>query len=145
MERYIRIGSALLRSRLMRVLIIGGIGFIIQTALFELLSVYLKIVLPSTGVVIGGETAVLCNFYLNNRFSFTENAHKTASLASRLLRFHLVVSGSIFIQWLFVFLTEHATANVLLINGAYVAGVIVGFVSNYTGYRLWVWKHHEAA
>ena len=145
MERYILWGRKLVQTRLLRVLFIGGIGFIIQTLIFELLSVYFGILQPSSAVLVGGEVGILCNFYLNNRFSFTDRKASTVPIWERLLRFHIVVSGSLFIQWLFLFLTEHATTNLLFIHGAYFAGVVVGFVSNYAGYYFWVWRHPAAA
>ncbi len=140
MERYIHWGKNLIRTRLLRVLFIGGIGFLIQTFFFELLSVYLGILQPSSAVLVGGEVGILCNFYLNNRFSFTDRNGNASPVWGRLLRFHIVVSGSLFIQWLFLYLMEHATTNLLFIHGAYLAGVVVGFVSNYAGYYFWVWK-----
>ncbi len=131
------------RSRLFRVLAIGGVGFICQTAIFEYLGVYLKIVAPSTAVVIGAEIGVLVNFFLNNRFSFRD-IYPTVPLWMRLTRFHIVVSGSLFIQWTIVFITQHITTDLLTLQIAYITGVAIGFISNYAGYRHWVWKHHES-
>lgn len=133
----------LLRSRLLRVAVIGVAGVIVQTSFFEVLGIWLEIVRPSTAVIIGAEFGILTNFFLNNRFAFNNQAHTPLSV--RLLRFHLVVSGSLLIQWAFVFATEQITTNVLSLHGAYIAGVLFGFVSNYTGYRLWVWRHHDAS
>lgn len=132
----------LLYSRLFRVLVVGGIGFIFQTAIFEYLGVYLKIVAPSTAVILGAEVGVLMNFFLNNRFSFGDVSH-TIPLWMRLARFHIVVSGSLCIQWLIIFITQHVTAELFILHVAYVTGVAIGFISNYIGYRHWVWKHHE--
>ncbi len=135
----------LTRMRIVRVLFIGGIGFIIQTAIFELLAVYLGILSASTAAVVGAEVAILCNFTLNQRFSFGGKHENTLPFWQRILRFHLVVSGSIFLQWLFIFSTEQFTDDWLLIHVAYATGVVVGFISNYLGYKLFVWKakHHE--
>lgn len=129
-------------SRFLRIVVIGGIGLLLQTALFEILGIYLQIFSPSTAVVIGAETAILVNFYLNNRFSFRDRQHDT-SLALRLVRFHLVVSGSVVLQWLFVFIAEHSTSSYLIIHAAYIAGIIFGFMWNYTFYLLFVWKSKE--
>lgn len=126
--------------RVIRVLFIGGIGFIIQTAIFELLAVYLHIVSASTAAVVGAEVAILCNFTLNQKFSFGGKHENMLPLWQRLLRFHLVVSGSIFLQWLFIFSTEQFTSDWLLIHAAYASGVVVGFISNYMGYKFFVWN-----
>lgn len=131
------------RSRFVRVVFIGGVGLVVQTIVFEILGVFAQVVSPSTAVVIGAEAAILANFYLNNRFSFRDRQHDI-SLLSRLVRFHLVVSGSVFLQWLFVFIVEHQTDSTLLIHGAYAAGIILGFVWNYTFYFLFVWRQEES-
>lgn len=127
-------------SRLVHTMTVGAVAVVAQTIVFEILGIYLQLVSPSTAVVVGAEAGILTNFYLNNRFSFHDRQHDI-SLLSRLARFHLVVSGSIFLQWLFVFIAEHQTDSYLIIHGAYAAGIILGFVWNYTFYLLFVWKH----
>lgn len=129
------------QSRFLRVATIGIAGLLVQTTIFEVLGFWLELVRPSTAVIIGAEFGILTNFFLNNRFAFNDHVH--GPLFARLLRFHLVVLGSLIIQWLFVFTSEQFTTNVFALNGAYIAGVCVGFISNYTGYRLWVWRHNE--
>lgn len=123
-------------------MVVGFVAVVLQTAIFEILGIYLHLFSPSTAVVIGAEFGLLVNFYLNNRFTF--NGHGHDSMLVRLLRFHLVVSGSIIIQWLSLFIAEHLTTNLLLIHGAYFAGIFIGFLSNYTGYYLWVWRRSES-
>lgn len=142
MEKFLAAIRHIIRSRLFRVAFIGGIGVSVQTVVFEVLGIWLGIVRPSVATLMGAELGVITNFMLNNRFSFNDRAH--APLLTRLLRFHLVVSGSLFIQWLCVFSTESVTSEVWALNGAYIAGILIGFISNYTGYRLWVWKHQDA-
>ena len=142
MDSIFNFESTLLRSRLLRVAVIGAVGVVVQTSFFEVLGIWLEVVRPSTAVIIGAEFGVLTNFFLNNRFTFNNQTH--TSLLVRLLRFHLVVSGSLLVQWAFVFATEQITTSVLALHSAYIAGVLVGFVSNYTGYRLWVWGHRDA-
>lgn len=129
-------------SRLMRALSVGFVALIVQTTLFEILGVYLHIFSLSTAVVVGAETAILTNFYLNNRFSFHDRQH-AISLWSRLLRFHLVVSVSVLLQWFLLFVTERQTANLLIIHAVYVTGVVLGFAWNYTCYLLVVWRKSE--
>ncbi len=129
------------RSRLLRVAFFGGFGVVVQTIVFEIVGIWLGLLRPSLATLLGAEFGIITNFFLNNRFSFNDRAH--APLPMRLLRFHAVVSGSLFIQWLCVFTAESLTANTWVIHGAYAGGILLGFVSNYTGYKLWVWKHHE--
>ncbi len=141
MEQLLRLYMRLRYSRLFRVAFFGGMGVVVQTVVFEVLGIWLGLVRPSFATLIGAEFGVITNFFLNNRFSFNDRVH--APLPRRLLRFHLVVSGSVFIQWLFVFTAESLHANAWMIHGAYLAGILIGFISNYTWYRLWVWKHYE--
>ena len=128
-------------SRIMRVAFFGGFGVVVQTIVFEIVGIWLGLLRPSLATLLGAEFGIITNFILNNRFSFNDRVH--APLPMRLLRFHAVVSGSLFIQWLCVFTAESLTSNTWAIHGAYAGGILLGFASNYTGYRLWVWKHHE--
>jgi putative flippase GtrA len=128
--------------RPLRVATIGIAGLLVQTAIFETLGFWLEIVRPSTAVAIGAEFGIVTNFLLNNRFAFNDRIR--SPFFTRLLRFHLVVSGSLIIQWAFVFTSEYLTTSALALHGAYISGVLVGFISNYTGYRLWVWRHDES-
>lgn len=135
-----RLYHTVLNARLVRSLTTGIIAVGAQTIIFEVLGIYLKIVSPSTAVALSAECGLLINFYLSNRFAFHDRRHNISILA-RLLRFHLVVSGSIFLQWLFVFLVERQTSSTVFIHGAYVAGLILGFIWNYTLYLHFVWRH----
>lgn len=134
----------LLRLRVMRVGIIGGIGFLIQTAIFETLGVYLQLVPLSVAVVIGAEIAITTGFFLNQRFSFSDRVHHIKRVPFQFVQYHLVALGSVFIQWLFVFTAEHLTQNLFIIHAVYMSGILVGFAWTYNGYRLWVWKHEHS-
>ena len=136
----LRLYARLRYSRLFRVAFFGGVGVIVQTLVFETVGIWLGLMRPSLATLLGAELGIITNFSLNNRFSFNDRVH--APLPARLLRFHTVVSGSLFIQWLFVFTAESLDANIWMLHGAYAAGILTGFISNYTGYKLWVWKHH---
>ncbi|MES2203246.1 MAG: GtrA family protein [Patescibacteria group bacterium] len=133
----------LYHSRLVRTLFVGAIAVVVQTSIFEAAAVWLGLVSPSTAVLLGGECGILTNFFINNRISFADRRAEGV-LLNRLLRFHLVVAGSVFIQWLFVFGAEHWSSSLLVLHAAYAAGIVIGFVWNYTWYTLWVWRHHEA-
>ena len=115
-------------------------GVIVQTIVFEALNIYLGI-RPSVSILMAVEFGILTGFTLNNRYSFGDRPR--APLPLRLLRFHVVVSGSILIQWICVYTAEMLGAGFIALNAAYAAGILLGFTSNYTGYRLWVWKHHS--
>jgi putative flippase GtrA len=79
-----------------RVAFVGATGLMLQTIVFELAGVQFGILKPSTAALLGGELAILSNFVLNNRFNFETPSND--SLPRRLLRFHFVVAGSVFLQ-----------------------------------------------
>ena len=127
------------RQRVIKVVMIGAVGIIVQTIIFEIFGIWLMLVRPSTAVLIGAEFGIVTNFLLNNFYAFNDSAH--APFLVRFARFHIMVMGSLFLQWLFVFIAESATSNVWVLHAAYGAGILLGFVANYTGYRLWVWRN----
>lgn len=126
---------------MLRVAGFGGVGVCIQTVFFEIVGIWLKLLPASTASLIGAEVGIVAAFVLNNRFSFAGAAH--APLWKRFALFHVVVSSSLLIQWICLFSTEQFTDAWLPIHAAYAAGILLGFVSNYTGYRLWVWRRIE--
>lgn len=121
-----------------RVACVGGIGFVVQTSIFEIVGIQLELLRPSTAALLGGEIAVLLGFVLNNHFNFPD---RTVPVHTRLLRFHTVVLGSLFLQWLFVRLAEiYFPGSTMMLRAAYLCGIGLGFLSNYIGYTLWVWR-----
>jgi putative flippase GtrA len=126
-------------KRLITTLISGLVGLTAQSILFELLFQVFHLTSASTAVVLGAEVGLLSNFYLNNKFSFGDRS-SDKSLGARLTQFHLVVSGSVIIQWMIVFMTEHMTHNIYLLHVAFLTAVIIGFFWNYTLYKLVVWR-----
>ena len=129
-------------GRIPRVMIVGAVGFVIQTTIFETIGIRLMIFAASTAAVLGGECAILSNFFLNNRFSFQSERHRYP-LILRLIRFHVVSSGSLALQWLFVFTAERMTSDVVALRLAYLFGIGLGFLSNYAGYYFFVWQRHK--
>lgn len=130
------------RMRIIRTGIVGGIGVVVQTIVFDLVGIYFHIVSPSTATVIGGELGVLTAFVLNNRYSFGD---RTGHWPTRLARFHIVTASSLAIQWISVFSAEHLTQNIVLIHAAYAFGIVIGFLFNYAGYHLFVWRRAHAS
>lgn len=130
--------------RLLKVVAIGGTGFILQTLIFELLGFWLGLVRPSTAVLIGGEMAIISNFLLNNRFSFKDRLSEASGFLTRLTRFHIVALGSVFIQWVFVRSFENLFGyHQILLSCIYVFAVVVGLSITYTGYIFWVWRKEK--
>jgi dolichol-phosphate mannosyltransferase len=126
--------------RMPRVLVIGSIGFLVQWLIIEQLSLQERLVAPSTAVLIGAELVILLNFVLNNRFSFHDRTEDSAPLIWRLVRFHVVASGSVAAQWLAMWGAEQMTTSVMLLRLAFIASIGLGFIINYAGYYFWVWR-----
>jgi dolichol-phosphate mannosyltransferase len=127
--------------RFFRVSGIGAFGFVLQTIIFEFLGIYFHVVHPSSAILIGGEFAILSNFLLNEKFSFNDRHDKGAVFIKRIVRFHLVSFGSVALQWVFVKGAELAApTNHLVLWVAYLVGLTLGLISNYTGYYFWVWR-----
>jgi dolichol-phosphate mannosyltransferase len=129
--------------RLPRVLLIGGSGVILQGIIFELLGIQWKLVSPSTATLVGAEFVILSNFFLNERFSFKDKVAASGSLLRRLVRFHLISSGSVIFQWLFIFITSLFTSNEAILRVSFIAALGLGFIVNYIGYYFWVWRSEK--
>lgn len=128
----------LFTARVVRALMVGAIAALVQTAVFELLYTISHFTSASTAVVLSAEFGILTNFYLNNRFSFKDR--KGEDTFNRLVRFHVVMIGAVFIQWVCLLATERQTSNLIAIHIAYLVSLVLGFIWNYTCYTTWVWR-----
>jgi putative flippase GtrA len=129
--------------RIGRVLVIGGIGFVIQTTLFEVLGIWMHVVAPSTATAIGALCAIASNFALNERYSFHDAIDRSVPLYTRVVKFYFVSSGSMLTQWICLLVVEQFTMSPLVLNGAFVVGVGIGFILNYAGYYFFVWRRQN--
>ncbi len=130
--------SNLLSWKIFTIGIIGLIGLVFQTLVFELIGLRYQLLSASTAALVGGELAILSNFILNDLITFRKTSG--SSFWKRIIKFHGVSLGSIAIQWLLIFTTEQFTTNVNYIRAAYFAGIACGFTINYIGYTTFVWK-----
>jgi len=127
--------------RLLRVVAIGGFGFLIQTFIFEMLGIQYSLLSASMAAVVGGECAILSNFLLNERFAFRDHVRSTStSSLLRLVRFHIVSSGSIFVQWTLLSIAERVSSSSTTLRITFFIGIVLGFFLNYAGYYFYVWK-----
>lgn len=130
--------------RLLRVLLIGGIGFVLQTSFFEIVGIRLGLLLPSSAAIVGGEIAIISNFFLNEQFSFHDRVARATHFVQRIVRFHLVAAGSVLIQWILVRSTEQFIGySPMPLRMAYVSGVLLGILVTYAGYYFWVWRQEK--
>lgn len=136
-------------KRFIKFLVVGGTGFFLQ-----FLMVYLII---RTGAeqfiaaMIGGETAILSNFVLNNLWTFgdTKSIKEQGSFMKRLVKFNLASLGSIAIQTVVVYFAVQALGEHLNILGLDVPTSMVILVPtiillviplNYFIYNKIIWK-----
>ncbi len=78
--------------------IVGGMGFIVDFgfAYIFINSLHLPKVLAN---MVSAEIAIICNFMLNNYWSFAhKRIHRSGSIILSLMKFNLVSSGSVIIQ-----------------------------------------------
>jgi dolichol-phosphate mannosyltransferase len=138
-------------KRFIKFLVIGGTGFFLQ-----FLMVYIAIRLGMEqfiAAMIGGETAILSNFVLNNLWTFgdTKSIKQQGSFFRRLVKFNIASLGSIGIQTIVVYFAVQALGEYLQILGVTVPTSMVVLVPtiiliviplNYFIYNKVIWKTH---
>ncbi|MBI5405867.1 glycosyltransferase [Candidatus Kaiserbacteria bacterium] len=126
--------------RFLRVVMVGATGLAFQAALFQIFGIWLRLLPPSTVVVIAGELAVFTNFFMHERFSFKDRVADSAPFLHKFIRFQTLSTGSVLLQWALVHATEvvvgHAPVYLWI---AYLTGVILGTCVIYIGSYFWVW------
>ena len=140
------------RKRFLQFLIVGGTGFILQ-----FLTVYLVIFFGATQTIaamIGGEVAILWNFFANNMWTFGDTKHikEQGSFFTRLIKFNIASLASIGIQGLAVDLGVKAFGEKIQIFGhAFYTSFIILIPTilllvipmNYVIYNKFIWKTHH--
>lgn len=127
--------------RFIKFLIVGTIGFIINTVTLEVL---VKLgVRPSIAGASGAELAIISNFTLNNIWTFKEKKITSIrKIPGRFLVFNLASIGSVIIQ----FITIEIGTGIFgkpSYRIFYVLGVGIGLIWNYFMYNRVVWKTHK--
>lgn len=121
-------------EKLFKVMIIGGIGTVIQLIVFNLLRLSLGL---SWAQNLAIEAAIVSNFVLNNIWTFKE---KSWSLI-RFVKFNILSLGSIVIQNVVLIAGVKILGQSFLIeNGLVLLGIILGLIWNYLMYTRVVWK-----
>lgn len=137
-------------QRLLKFLVVGGTGFVVQL-LFQEGSVRLFMVSHPTGVAIGAETAIISNFLFNNFWTFndTKKLKQQDNFFIRLIKFNITSLGAIIIQYLADFLAELAFGPTIYLFGHGIpTRIIILFPTiiflviplNYLIYNKIIWK-----
>lgn len=121
-------------------LVVGTIGFIINTAVLELL-VHWGIH-PAIGSIVGAELAIVSNFILNNHWTFKERKIYGFAQIRKFIQFNVTSVGAVVIQAFSVaFGTMAFGFNSYRLF--YLIGVGIGLVWNYVMYSRVIWKHRK--
>jgi len=128
-------------EKFLKVCVVGFMGAVVQFSIFNVLRLRLK---PEWANAIAVEIAVICNFIVNNIWTFKEEKIKfnqLKKLASKFLQFNLVSMGSITIQ--FIVMKAGVAMfgrSFILENLLVMIGILIGLIWNYTMYTKLIWK-----
>ncbi|HZQ29888.1 MAG TPA: GtrA family protein, partial [Patescibacteria group bacterium] len=129
------------KQRFVKFAIVGATGFVIQTAVFEVLGVFTKILSPSVATVIGGELAIISNFTLNNVWTFKEEKITGIKIIWKFIQFNLTSLLALLIQFVILRIGETVSAgNKLIIQGFYLFAIFIVLIVNYIIYNKIIWK-----
>lgn len=140
--------SQLLHSRILKFVIVGGTGALIQ---FTALHFYRQSFNFQLAFFLAIETAILSNFFLNNRWTFRDRKLSILQLPLKFLQFNLASGGSIIIQQIIAYVGERYIGLYTLFGipftpftidtGAMfaVTGILVGMFWNFFAYTHIVW------
>jgi len=124
--------------------VVGFTGFGSDTLLFN---IFRLTVLPSDySSAASGFLATIVTFLLNNAWSFGHN--KIKSFSGKLKMFVPYALSSyipiLFRSWLIGFVTAKFADTALIANAAFLFGVAVGLVWNYTVYSKIIWRNKKS-
>jgi len=127
-------------KRFFQYCVVGGIGFIIQTALSKLLIGFG--IVPALAVSLGAEGAIISNFVANNSWTFGRHKITGAKIIQKFIQFNTVSAGAILIQGIVVGLGTHYFGNSTWF--VFMVLAIVGIVIPYSYfiYNKFIWKTH---
>jgi dolichol-phosphate mannosyltransferase len=140
------------RKRFIQFLLVGGTGFVLQfLTVFVVIGFGLK---QFIAAMIGGEIAILWNFFANNRWTFGDTRHlqEQGSVLKRLLKFNVASLASIGIQGFVVYYAVRVFGEKLVLLGiSFHTSIIILLPTilfivipmNYVIYNKFIWKTHR--
>lgn len=140
--KYLIISDLTNPPRFLRFLVVGTTGFLIQTAIFTLAWKSFHFA-PGLATAIGAEFAIISNFILNNFWTFSDRRLKLSFqiILPKFISFNILSLGSVFIQWLTVTsFTNFINDSDIITWVAYITGIFLGLIWNYTVYNKIIWK-----
>ncbi len=147
-------------QRLIKFLVVGGTGFIVQLITQEVFARYIFSGISSEPVrdglsaAIGAEAAIINNFLFNNfwTFSDTRELPQSSHFLVKFAKFNISTLGAVLIQFASVFIFVHILGDTVTIFGLTLhTRVVVLFPTiifiviplNYFTYNRVVWKTHH--
>ena len=128
-------------NRVVKMGMVGSIGFTIQYLFFEIVGIQLDILSPPSAALLGAEIAIVANFLLNNRFTFREQRIPFSwAMFPKFLKFNAAVVFSLLTQWIMVSIGAHIGGGDWVLRLFNVLGVLIGFTMNYMSYTRLIWK-----
>lgn len=121
-------------------LVVGTIGFIVNTVVLEFL-VRLGYH-PVIGSVVGAELAIVSNFLLNNRWTFGSKSIRGKAMIPKFLQFNVTSVGAVIIQSGTIAIGTYLF-GIPTYRMFYVLGVGIGLVWNYVMYSRIIWRTHS--
>lgn len=123
-------------SRLIKFLLVGTTGLIINWGVFALLWLFTGV--PAwLSIAIATEASILSNFTLNNIWTFQDR--RNTSLAGRVTRYHYTALGGLLITYLAFYGLESFTPLHPLI--IYPVAIVLATAWNFSMSYAWAWKH----
>ena len=130
------------RKRYFKACISGLISLCLQLIVFNILRTWLKATWANTIAV---EIAILCNFTINNYYTFRDKTFLKTGVKTTLakaIQFNTISLSSMAIQ----FMSLHIELvifcpHLILENIAVLIGIVIGSVVNFLLYKAVIWRH----
>jgi len=121
-------------QKLVKVMVVGGVGTLVQLISFNLFRAGLSLALAQNLSI---ELAIISNFILNNIWTFKERSWSLV----RFVKFNVLSLGSIVIQNIVLLGGVYLLGRGSLVeNGLVLLGILLGLIWNYLMYTRVVWK-----
>lgn len=128
-------------EKLVKVMLVGGGGTIVQLLFFNLFRLFFNLNLAQNLAI---EMAVISNFSLNNLWTFSTQKftfNRIGELVKGFIKFNLASLGSIIIQNVILIVgVKFLGSSFWIANGLIVTGILIGLIWNYIMYTRVVWK-----
>jgi len=129
--------TSILSHSFSKFLVVGSIGFIINTITLELL--VLIGLHPTIGSMVGAEFAILSNYKLNNAWTFKDRKIDKENRIRKFLQFNTTSLGAMALQATSVQIGTHFY-GIQTYRWFYLFGIFFGLIWNYIMYSRVIWK-----